>query len=99
QSTFTGNFGRPGLSTNGTIVALTYLTSDRKVHAYTRTVPFLNNTWSTVKDGPTLPTGVTADGVPAITYVRGPGGSATNKFVIIVRGISGGTAGLWWIYF
>ena len=31
-----------------------------------------------------MPSGLTADGVPAITYVRGFGSSALNEFIVMV---------------
>jgi hypothetical protein len=96
------NYGRPAISTNGSVTALTFMTSDRKVHAFTRGIPFNGSgvNWSTEKVGPALPSGLTADGIPAITYVRGFGSSAINKFIVMVRAVpTSGAARLYWIYF
>jgi hypothetical protein len=100
--TFSGNYGRPALATSGSLVVLTFLNSDAsglKIRARTRATPYASNSWSAIKNGPTLPSGVTADGVPAIVYDRGPSSAPFNKFVIMVRGIASGTAGLYWTTF
>jgi hypothetical protein len=97
--TYAGNYGRPAIGSNGNLIALVFLNSDRKVHARTHATPFANNGWSALKDGPALPAGVTSDGIPAITYDRGPNSRPINKFVVAVLGVSNGSAGIYWIYF
>jgi hypothetical protein len=104
--TYSGNYGRPALASTGSVIVVTFLavvnvngTNETHIQARTRATPYASNSWSAIKDGPKLPTGVTADGVPAIAYDRGPASAAINKFVVMIRGISSGTAHLYWVYF
>ncbi|HTQ06172.1 MAG TPA: hypothetical protein VMI54_20060 [Polyangiaceae bacterium] len=97
--TYSGNYGRPAVASNGSLIAMVFMNSDRKIHVRTRATPYASHTWSTIKDGPALPTGVTSDGIPAIAYDRGANASPINKFVVAVTGVASGTAGVYWIYF
>lgn len=88
--------GHPALGSDRNRVVVTFL-NDNRIHAHAQTLPYTSGPagWGPRIDGPTLPSGVTANGVPAIVYV----GGATNRFVVMVRGVSGGVPGLYWIYF
>jgi hypothetical protein len=100
DTTHAGNFGRPAISSNSSLVVLTFLTSDRRIQAYTRATPYTSNAWSSLKTGPELPAGVTADGIPAIVHMRGVSSFPIQQFVILVRGTeSDGTARLFGITF
>jgi hypothetical protein len=97
---YTGNYGRPAAAANDSMIVLTFIDNSGKISALTHPTPYAGKSWSTTaKAGPALPSGWTSDGIPAITYVRGPSGSATNKFVVMVRAVSSGVARFYWIYF
>jgi hypothetical protein len=98
---FTGSTnGFPAVASDGTNrVVLTYLNSNR-VYARYRNLPYGTNGWTPASGtaaitAPVFPSGVTASGVPAITYMSG----STNKFVVMVRGVKSGASALYWIYF
>lgn len=106
NTVYSQGYGRPALASNGNLLVLAFMNSDAKPHAVTRPLPYSTSAgsgWSTIKNGPALPSGVTSDGIPAITYVRGPNNpvnnNPTNKFVVMVTSYSGGTPGLYWILF
>jgi hypothetical protein len=93
---YPGQNGLPAVGANGSRAVVVFLNSNR-IHAHAQSLPFVNTTaaWGARIDGPVLPTGVTGTGVPAITYQ----GGGTNRFVIAVRGVLGGSGVLYWTYF
>ncbi len=92
---YSGNNGRPALGSNGSRVVLAFLNGSR-VNARNQTLPYSASSWSSPPaQSPVFPSGVTVSGIPAITYISG----STNKFVVMVRGLTSGGAGLFWIYF
>jgi hypothetical protein len=93
---YSGTNGQPALGSNRTRVVVTFLNNNR-LHAHSQALPYVNTAtaWGSRIDGPTLPTGVTASGVPAIVWA----GGGTNRFVVMVRGVSSAGASLYWVYF
>lgn len=88
--------GEPALGSDGDRIVVTFLDAG-VIRAHVQELPFVNSAsaWSGLISGPAMPAGVTAQGVPAITYMGGP----TNRFVIMVRGSAGTSEGLYWIFF
>jgi hypothetical protein len=77
-----GSNGFPAVAANGTSRLVLTLRNDNSIIAYNRALPFSGfSPWSGAQYAPALPSGVTATGVPAITYV----GANTNAFVVVVK--------------
>ena len=91
---FTGTNGHPALATNNSRVVLTFKNGSR-VTAHQQSLPYSATNWGAAINSPLFPAGVTVSGVPAITFISG----STNKFIVMVRGVSSGVAGLYWILF
>jgi len=95
-TTYSGTNGLPALGSSRERVVVTFLDGGR-LYAHAQTLPYTNSAaaWGGRIQGPLLPSGVTASGVPAIIYMDG----ATESFVVMIRGTAGTTAGLYWVYF